>query len=237
MSFKYGKLAATRLAGVGTLGTYATGKLPAPPASVRVPATRYPLDGNDTYGDCTMAGVAHLIAAWNTDVNMHDEIPTSVDVVETYFHLTDGQDSGLNEQFVLETWRRVGLFGHHLAAYAPVHYQNIVELHQAVAFYGGAYLGIACPESAQQQFANNEPWTYDPTSPIEGGHCIVALGYTSTALLCATWGGIAEVTYPFLANYLDEAWACVPHQFVAHHGDGKGIDIRALTADLDSLAA
>ncbi|HUY25412.1 MAG TPA: hypothetical protein VMV09_08950, partial [Candidatus Saccharimonadales bacterium] len=134
-----------------------------------MPSAGYPIDGNDQFGDCTMAGVAHLIAAWDADVNEPDPIPDAQEVVATYFELSGGQDTGLNEANVLQAWRSQGLFGRKIAAYAPVDPRNIVELHQAVAFYGGCYLGIQCPQSAQQQFASGQPWTYDPSSPIEGG--------------------------------------------------------------------
>lgn len=235
MSFKYGKLAATRLAGVRTLGAYASGRLPAPPASVEVPSAQYPIDGNDQYGDCTIAGVAHLLSAWNAEVNEDDPVPSEDAVVATYFSLTGGQDAGCNEQRVLEAWRSHGLFGETIDAYAPVGLSDTVELHQAIAFYGGAYLGIACPASAQQQFASGKPWTYVPGSPVEGGHCIVALGYDHTAVYCATWGGIAPVTYPFLSHFLDECWCVIPHQFI-EAGHGPSLDLTSLRSDLNQLA-
>jgi hypothetical protein len=213
------------------LSVYATSKLLAPPSEVAVPNAQYPIDGNDRYGDCTMAGVAHLISAWDAEVTEDDLVPNAPDVIAEYFQLTGGQDSGLNEADVLRTWQKSGLFGHQIAAYAPVDPSNITELHQAVAFYGACYLGINCPESAQEQFAEDQPWTYVPGSPIEGGHCIVALGYTSSALLCATWGGIAEVTYPFLSHFMDESWAIISNQFV-EAGKGPLLDLAALQADL-----
>lgn len=233
--YKLGKLPATRLAGVGMLGDYVSSKLPSPPATVSVPNTNYPMDGNDQYGDCTIAGVAHLIAAWNVEVSEQDAVPDGSSVVSTYEQLTGGADTGLNEQTVLEHWRSNGLFSGKIDAYAPIDRKDIVGLQQAVAFYGGAYLGIACPESAQQQFQANEPWTYVPKSPVEGGHCIVALGYNHTAVLCATWGGIAEVTYPFLAHYLDEVWAIISEQFV-QAGHGPELDLATLQADLDQFS-
>jgi len=234
--FKLGRLPATRPFGLSDLSVYASGKLPAPPAEVTVPAAGYPIDGNDQYGDCTMAGVAHLIAAWDAEVSEADPIPDAQEVVQTYFELSGGQDTGLNEANVLQAWRNQGLFGRKIAAYAPVDPKNIVELHQAIAFYGGAYLGIVCPESAQQQFAADQPWTFVPGSPIAGGHCIDALGFTQNGLLCATWGGIALVTYGFLAHFLDEAWAVLGNQAVERQGDALGIDLVTLRADLDSLS-
>ncbi len=235
MNFKLGRLPATRPLGLSDLAVYAQGKLPAPPASVAAPNADYPIDGNDQCGDCTMAGAAHLVAAWNAEVDESDPVPSEQEVISTYYSLTGGADSGLNEASVLEGWRRNGLFGRKIAAYAPVNPRNIVDLHQAIAFYGAAYLGIVCPQSAQEQFQAGEPWTYVPGSPIEGGHCIVGVGYTQNGILCATWGGIAEVTYPFLAHFLEEAWAVIPDQFV-EAGRGPALDLATLRADLDRLA-
>ncbi len=232
--YKLGKLPATRLVGVGMLRDYVEGKLPNPPRAVSVPDASYPMDGNDTLGDCTIAGVAHLLAAWDVEVKESLPVPDQAQVVSTYEQLTGGPDTGLNESVVLAKWRQSGLFGNQIDAYAPVDYTSIIELHQAIAYYGGAYLGIACPESAQQDFSEGTPWVYDPSSPIEGGHCIVALGYTSNAMLCSTWGGIAEVTYPFLAHYLDESWAVISEQFM-EAGGGPRLDLTALQADLDGL--
>lgn len=234
--YKCGKLPAARPFGLRTLAVYASGPLPDPPASVDVPAAPYPIDGNDRFGCCVMAGAAHLVAAWDKETDERDRVPDEQQVVETYFYLTGGADSGLVESSVLELWRSVGLFGETIAAYAPVDHASLLDIHQAVAFYGGSMLGIQCPASAQQQFAHHEPWTVVPGAQVVGGHCIVALGYTPQGLLCATWGGIAEVTYPFLARYLDEAWAIIPHQFV-EVGKGPELDLEALKADLDRLAA
>jgi hypothetical protein len=233
MRYQLGRLPATRPAALKDLSVYATGPLPTPPSSVAVPAAQYPIDGNATYGDCTMAGVAHLIAAWNTEVKEADPVPAEESVVAEYFKLTGGPDSGLNEAEVLKTWQTTGLFGATIAGYAPVEPKDTLALHQATAFYGGVYLGIECPGSAQEQFSNNEPWTYVEGSEVEGGHCIVALGYDSQgSLLCATWGGIATVTASFLAHFLDEAWVVLSHQFVEAKGDELGIDLEALQADL-----
>lgn len=231
---KLGRLAPTRPFGVRNLTAYAAKRLPSPPASVDVPSAQYPLDGNDRFGDCTIAGVAHLIAAWNAEVGESDAVPAEQEVISTYFGLTGGADSGLNEHNVLETWRTTGLFGDKIDAYVPIDPRDLTELHQAIAFYGASYLGIAVPQSAQQQFQAGEPWTVVPGSPVLGGHCIDALGYTPNGLLCATWGGIAEVTYPWLAAYLEEAWAVIPSQFV-EAGRGPTLDLASLRADLGDV--
>lgn len=232
---KLGKLDATRPRWLSDLAVYAKGKLPSPPASVDPPSVPYPMDLNDQLGICTLAGVDHLLAAWNAEVHENDPRPDEDALRSTYFDLTGGEDSGLNESDLLATWRNSGLWGNKIRAYAPVPVTDIRQQQQAIAFYGGLYLGIQCPASAQEDFAAKRPWVYDPASPIEGGHCIVGLGFTPTAMLCATWGAIAEVTYPFLAHMLDEAWVVLGNEMVEAKGDGLGIDLASLEADLPTL--
>ncbi len=233
--YKLGRLPATRPFGLRDLTVYATGRLPNPPEAVAVPNVPYPIDGNQSVGDCTIAGVSHLIAAWDAEVQEADPVPSEQEVLQTYFQLTGGPDTGLNEASVLSTWRNSGLFGRKIAAYAPVDCRDISEIHQSIAYFGGAYFGIVCPQSAQEQFASGDPWTCVPNSPVLGGHCIVGLGYTPQGVLCATWGGIAEVTYPFLARYLEESWAIVSNQMVERGSDALHVDLASLEADLDSL--
>jgi hypothetical protein len=181
-----------------------------------------------------MAATAHLVEAWDAEVKEKDAVPTGAQVVSEYFVLTGGADGGLNEASVLQTWHTSGLYGHKIAGYAPVNVRDTIGIHQAIAFYGGALFGIQVPASAQSQFQNGEPWTYDPSSPIEGGHAIAPLGYDSQYIYCATWGGIAAVTYPFLSAYLDECWAIIPNQFV-EAGKGPSLDLATLQADLSRI--
>lgn len=217
------------------LTVYASGVLPAPPASWPVPAVPYPMDGNDIYGDCVSAGGAHLVAAWDKQFGQTDHVPTSQNVIATYFGLTGGVDSGLVEADFLRHWKTYELFRQTIAGYAPVNVQNFVTQHQAIAYYGGIMYGIQCPQSAQDQAQAGEPWTYVPGSPIVGGHCIVGLGYTLNGILCASWGQVFEVYYNFLIHYLDEAWCILPHQLVEAKKDTLGIDIASLTADLQRV--
>jgi hypothetical protein len=191
------------------------------------------MDGNDQIGDCTIAGVAHLLAAWDAEVHEHDPVPGEQAVMQEYFSLTGGPDSGLNEAEVLKTWHTSGLFGNTIAGYAPVNPKDLLQLHQAIAFYGGCYLGIECPESAQEQAEAGEPWTYVEGSPIVGGHCVAALGYgPNGGLHVASWGKVIVMEAGFMAHYLDEAWVILSEQMVQARRDALGINLEALQADL-----
>jgi hypothetical protein len=237
-TLKLGREPAVRPAALSDMSVYATGKLEAPPATYAVPKApaKYPMDGNEKYGDCTIAGVAHLMEAWDAEYDQQIPAPDEAAIVTEFLKLNGGEpDTGLVEAHVLNLWHKSGLFGEKIAGYAPVNAKDILAIHQAIAFYGGCYLGIECPRSAQEQFGAGEPWTYVKDSPVEGGHCIVALGYDAQSVECATWGGIAKVTYPFLAHFLDEAWVILSEQLVAAKGDDLGISLETLQADLKKV--
>jgi hypothetical protein len=231
------------------LSVYATAPIPTPPPTWEVPLQKqvsagqavYPIDGNATYGDCTIAGVDHLQRAFSALFNEPYIPPTEKDLVAKYFQLGNGQDNGLNEEFVLKTWYEKGLFGTKIAGFAPVSTTSLLQQHQAISLYGGCYLGIKCPESAQRAFQKEQetgqvvPWVYEGEQ-TEDGHCVVALGYgPNGGLHCATWGGIAVLEPSFLAHYLDEAFVVLSQQLVEAKGDTFGLNLQMLQEDLAKL--
>jgi hypothetical protein len=198
---------------------------------------------NDTYGDCTIAGAGHMIVAANALVNGSDPIPTDPEIQQEYFAETGGPDSGCVEADVLKNWYTRGLFQmntgnvcstNKIAGYAPVNPQSIRDVQQAIAFYGGCYIGVQLPQSAQQQFGEDDQWTVVPGSPIEGGHCILYVAYDAHNLYAVTWGAVIAVAYPWHAAYCDEAWAVVPQAFV-EAGHGPTLDLKSLQSDISQL--
>lgn len=236
MTYKLGKLNAQQPYGLGTLATYIAGRLPTPPTSVAVPSvTDWGMMLNDQLGDCTMAGVGHVIVASDAEVVENDAIPTDAQIRAQYFAFTGGQDAGCVEADVLREWYQHGLFGgeNKIAGYVRCD-RTTNEVHVAIALYGACYVGVQCPSSAQEQFEAGEPWVVVPGSPVEGGHCIVFVGYDAEYLYAVTWGGIAKVSYPWWSKYGDEAWAVIPQAFV-EKGAGPLVDLATLQADLNTL--
>lgn len=236
---KLGKLAAERPHSLSDLAVYVKGKMPTPPASVdyyRKIGRDWGMLGNDQYGDCTIAGAGHAIMAWNAEVAEPDPVPNAHQVLAQYMAITGGQDTGCVEANVLTFWNRQGLFGDRdkIAAFVPVDIRNLVTIHQAIAFYGCAYIGVALPESAEQQFEQGQPWTVVNGSPVVGGHCVLLVGYDQNAVYAVTWGAVVPVSYPWLATYMDECWAMIPEQFV-QAGKGPELDLAQLQSDLNSL--
>lgn len=230
-----GKAPAQRVHGLATLATYAQRRLPTPPVKVNAPNLDWGMDGNDRWGCCTIAGAAHVVACANAEEHTADVVPDTAAVVEQYLTLTGGTDTGLVEANVLRQWAGKGLFGaNRIAGFAPVG-RSLTRLHQAVAFYGCAYIGVQLPRSAQEQFEAGKAWTVDPDSPIEGGHCVIIVGYDPHAVQVVTWGQVAEVTYPWLAAYCDESWAVITAEAV-EAGRGPSLDLAAMRIDLGLLA-
>src|ERR1035438_4462791 len=89
------------------LENYLSAKLSPPPASYDVlpnvykklkttdPTALFPMDGNDTLGDCTIATLAHSDTVFSGLIGKK-KIMAKPAVVKLYMHLTGGVDSGLN---------------------------------------------------------------------------------------------------------------------------------------------
>jgi hypothetical protein len=233
---KFGKLGPQFPVALKYLGHYVAAPLPAPPDSVNWTAKvdSWPMDGNDTYGDCTMAAAAHLIQSWNAQTGQGDPVPTEQQVVDQYLKLSGGKDSGLVESHVLTSWHRSGLWGNKVLAYAPVNVHALTLIKQTIALFGGVYAGIQVPANAQQQFAAGKPWTLDAdwqSQPIEGGHAIPLLGYDADWLYAITWGAVQPIAWDWWSTYSDEAWAVLAQEY-SEAGQVNGIDLATLTADL-----
>ena len=158
--YKTGRNKATRSTAFKDFAVYTTGPWLHPLAPWKCRSGQasngrsvYPMDGNDKYGDCTIAGFDHFARGRASSTRsrtvrrLYRFSPRSTSA------LTGGQDSGLNEEFVLKTAYEKGIFGTKIAAFAPVSTTNLLQWHQAISMYGGLYLGIQCPESAQVQFS------------------------------------------------------------------------------------
>jgi hypothetical protein len=236
---KMGKLAPQFPVGLKEMPAYAADPLPQAPPTVdwSKNVSTWPMDGNDKYGDCTMAAAAHLIQSWNAETGEPLPVPSEDQVVAQYLKLSGGQDSGLVESQVLKHWMAAGLWRHRIVGYAPVNVHSLDLLKQAIAFFGGVYVGIQVPANAQDQFRAGHPWTLDPgwqQQPIEGGHAVPLLGYDDQYLYAITWGAVQPMAWDWWSTYGDEAWAILSAEF-SRAGRVNGIDVATLQADLNQV--
>jgi hypothetical protein len=189
-------------------------RLTAPPASVdwQADAIQWPMYGNDTIGDCTCAGVGHLVNQLTFYGSGTEAEPTEDQVVAMYSAITGytpddpNSDTGAYCQDVLGYWRKTGLEGHKVVAYAALDVANLTEVKQAIALFGTVYVGLTFPDSAMAQFNNGQPWDVVKGAKPEGGHCVIVGAYGAGRLGLVTWGAETEMTEAFWKAYVDEAW-------------------------------
>lgn len=234
--YKLGRLAPVPVP-IGDLTSYLIEPLPAPPTEVDAPQLTYPMADNDRLGDCTIAAVVH---SDQVTANLTTEAWTypGDSVVSTeYLKLTGGPDTGLVETNVLKVWHGTGLFGHKLAAFAPVNVKHTKVIKQTTALCGVTYAGVLIPEPAQQQFADHQPWALTGTSAdsdIEGGHAVPIVGYNATGPVFVTWGALQQATWAWWLEYAEEAYALITAEVKAR-GSLRGVNFTVLEADLKRL--
>lgn len=220
------------------LSSYKTAALPAPPSTVQwgthVPT--FPMYDNDSLGDCTCAAVGHQLQVWTSN---HGSIwtPTTKEVTDLYWETGSG-DTGRVETDVLNYWHNNGFGsrGDKLFGYVEVNPLNITEVKQAIWLFGGLYIGIALPLTAQQQSF----WKVVPGPGSEpgswGGHAVNVTAYCSSYVVVATWGMRMRMSWAFWKKYVDEAYALLSQDWA--NGTVKapnGFNFSQLQSDLGSL--
>ena len=231
------------------VGAHMTGRIDVPPTIAYYSEVKsFPMLLNDRLGDCTAAGFWHDVQAWRAAVNDLTFMPTNTNALHLYEktgHYRPGHpntDRGANEQDVLAYMTRRGVDGHKIDAFASVDVTKQTEILTSLYAFGGLYIGIQCPQSMQDQFSEGMQngtmpvIDYVPGSPIEGGHCIVILGWDGTNYLAVTWGAVVKVTPAFWEHYTEEAWAIVSFDFLNAKGlDPAGIDLKGLVAEFAEI--
>jgi len=147
-NFRFGKHPAKSDYRTLRFKSYATPKLAPPPPSDNVltrvyaklsvndPALLFPMDGNDSIGDCTIAALAHAETTFHALMGKEAIMPKKA-VVKLYYHLTGGVDSGLNELDVLNYWRNNPVAGDKIITYVSIDPKNHTHIQQAIHIFGG----------------------------------------------------------------------------------------------------
>jgi len=221
---------------------YVTSRLAPPPPSnnvlerlkisIKDPTELFPMDGNDTLGDCTIAALAHAQTTFRGLVGQ-EKIMTKNAVVKLYFHLTNGVDSGLNELDVLNYWQSNRVDDDELIAFVKIDPKNHTHVEQAIHLFGGVYLGFQVQQNCVQEFDARKPWT--PAPLTNDGHAVFAVAYDPNSVTVLTWGNTQQGTWGWWDECVDEAYALLPPA-ARKHGFAPGFDIAQLEADLNLVA-
>jgi hypothetical protein len=244
MAYKLGRRPGHIPVGLRDLTWYVAGALPAAPLEVKPPVlaanadgTAWGMDGNDTYGDCGVAGTDHgeICVALGSGVPLLGL--TASQVVQYYLAYTSGQDTGVVLADFLKHVKDTGWFGRILAGYAPVSVSDFRTLQFVINAYGYAYTGVQCTDTMQQAAEARQPWTAGvfQSGTVEGGHCIPLVGYDSQYLYAVTWGAVQAIEYSAWHLMAEEAWAVLWGEVPVSGLDAHGVNLASLQADLGSL--
>lgn len=190
----------------------------------------FPMDGNDTIGDCTIAGIAHAQTIWRGMAGAYAVLPAGY-CESLYFQLTGGADSGLACTTVLDHVHKHALAGDKALAYVEVDPRNTAHVQEACALFGSLYIGFQCADNVIAEFDANQPWTAGTLT--DDGHCVVITGYDQTYYHALTWGAAQLGGYDWWGECVEEVYAVIPSEARV---DPKtylpGFDLQQLIADL-----
>jgi hypothetical protein len=228
-----------------------SGKLPAPPAAVDwlKPVPSWPMYGNDNWGDCVFAEIGHAEQQISLLGQGAEVRVTNADVLGGYSVVTgfnadagppgdNPTDQGTFVQDALAWWRKTGIAGHQILAYAYVDPSDLTLVKQCIDIFGSVSIGFNFPASAMTQFNRGLPWEPVAGSAIQGGHCVMVGGYDAKYLNVVTWGALQKMSYAFWAQYCDEAWVVIDDEMVnrmTSKSFSTGVDLAAFAADFTTL--
>lgn len=240
--FKLGRRAVKTDSRTLKMARYLTPALPAPPPAVdwTKGVTNFGMMLNDQIGCCTIAGIGHAIQIWTANTGALFTIPDPT--ILYYYETWDGYklgnpntDNGGIELDVLNKWRQQGFGGHALTAFADPNVKNLGEVRQAINLFGGVYIGIGLPLTAQGQHV----WDVVPKAGDDadkdswGGHCVFVPAYDEDGFTCITWGQKQRMTLAFWNAYCDEAHALLSSDWISATGlDPQNFNLSQLQADL-----
>lgn len=197
---------------------------------------------NDQLGTCTCASAGHVAHEVNKQ-GQDQDAPVSDDEVLAMYRSISGYtpgrpetDVGATLQAALNYWRKTGLNGNRIAAFAQIRATDLDTVRMCIAQFGSVYTGMWLPEAAMQQFNARQPWTVGRRSRNLGGHCVPLMAYDANSFACVTWGRVQQMTVEFYRAQFDEVWVPIDLDWLRANGKNPaGIDTATLNADYQAL--
>src|ERR1039458_3850677 len=189
-------------------------------------------DGNDVWGDCVFADVAHRIMVRTAQVGT-PVIATTDETLALYNEVVGGGPATGNDpggdlvtaaQYMQKTGMLIGGVRHTEDGNGIIDPANIDHIKWAICLFGCVPIALNLPQSAQDQFSAGEPWDYVAGSPIEGGHDVLLVEHRPGSLpsnpgwMVVTWGKRWPATEAFRNHYLAEVAPGGARDFICANG-------------------
>lgn len=229
------------------LGRYLTA-LPNPPAALSWTknVTSFGSMLNTDLGCCTISAVGHAVQVWTE--NLGKEITVADSVIENYYEKWDGYnpadpstDQGGIELDVLKKWQGSDFDSHKLDAFASVSPSNLTHIKQSIQLFGGVYMGVELPLSAQNQKVWDVApwWSWTSSDPGSwGGHAMWVPAFNVKGPIGITWGMLKQMTWRFWNKYVSESYALLSKDWLnAQSIAPNKFNLAQLEQDLAALKA
>jgi hypothetical protein len=182
----------------------------------------WPMLGNDRYGDCVFASSGHRRIT-QAAMNGTQVYVTKTEALRAYAAVTGfNPKTGANDNGAVmvdaANWERHHrLFNDIVYAFARIQIdprdRELMDL--ATAYFGGVWMGVWLPATAQRQTGPGKVWDYTPGPGSEpgswGGHAIWVPKSEPGSRTCVTWATLQQMTDAFIEHYADEAWVILPN--------------------------
>ena len=203
--------------------------------------------GNDTIGDCAIAGAYHWVQTTtaHTDNPLYGTLEQCISVYSAVTGYVPGDESTDNEtslELFMNWWKQNGLpvmdkngkeVRHEIEGWANLDLTSVAQMRYAALHFSWH---ISRCQSAAERDERYLRLEICPRSPIIGGHCINQEAEGSAGGHVQTWGMNVPCTWEFLLNTLEEGYAIVSTAWVNSTGKApSGLDLNGLLAAMESL--
>lgn len=191
--------------------------LPNVPLVDTAPEFSYPMDLNDQYGDCVVAGFDHFRQTVTGLLTGTQQNFTTEEIEAFYKTQNPGfpaEDNGMDIQTFLEYLQA----NKHVVGFAKIDHSNEQEMKAAVYMGLAVITGAQLQQAQETQFSEKKPWDTVAGSPYIGGHCTVSIGYKNSPdqETLVTWGDEQQATERFVSGQMDEAWFVLLQEHLDH---------------------
>lgn len=203
--------------------------------------------GNLTANLCTCSAAGHMKMVWTVNTSGLKR-PDEAAIMDAYCALTDyvpetdANDTGVEALKALKYWRKHGIAGEKIMAFAELEDGNVEQLLKTIYLFGGCYVGLNLPKSAERQYNTTKKWTLprggkkkDAEKGSWMGHMVLVTGYHKDELRVITWGREIIMTIDFWKAYAEESYAVFSETFIKHDKTPTGIAVEVLLHDLAKL--
>ena len=190
--------------------------------------------GNNRYGNCVVAGWAHMKQAMSfVDDEKLNSIPES-EVNRIYFQLSPGDNGLVIDRFL--QWTRSQPHPWTGGPSGVVDPADRDTLKKCVWWLGGAVLGIGVPNEWGGNVQNGFVW--DRVGHFEGVvHDVQAVDYNERGLEIITWGARGTITWEGMREQCGEVHAVLAPDWYGQDSKARavGLDVEALQAYLTEI--